>query len=123
MIRNLGRYGFAIGILVVLLIANLVMNPARFAPGNWGTLIGLAAPLIGAALASTGAFGASAFCVAAEGSTSVFWMSGLSVLRRSASSRPTASLRSISCSSSASGFRSRAWFHLNRASSLRPTFQ
>ncbi|MDB5664709.1 ABC transporter permease [Cypionkella sp.] len=53
MTRIFGRYGFAIGILVVLLIANLVMNPVRFYPGNWGTLIGLAAPLIGAALAST----------------------------------------------------------------------
>ena len=53
MTRRLGPYGFAIGILVVLLIANLVMNPMRFVPGNWGTLIGLAAPLIGAALAST----------------------------------------------------------------------
>ncbi len=53
MTRIFGRYGFAIGILVVLLIANLVMNPARFAPGNWPTLLGLAAPLIGAALAST----------------------------------------------------------------------
>ncbi|MDB5657551.1 MAG: transporter permease, partial [Cypionkella sp.] len=53
MTRIFGRYGFAIGILVVLLIANLVMNPVRFYPGSWGTLIGLAAPLIGAALAST----------------------------------------------------------------------
>lgn len=51
--RSLGRYGFALAILVVLLIANLVMNPARFAPAAWGTLLGMAAPLIGAALAST----------------------------------------------------------------------
>jgi ribose transport system permease protein len=29
------------------------LNPARFSPAAWGTLIGLAAPLIGAALAST----------------------------------------------------------------------
>ena len=37
----------------MLLIANIVMNPARFHPAAWGTLIGMAAPLIGAALAST----------------------------------------------------------------------
>jgi ribose transport system permease protein len=43
----------ALAILIVLLAANLVMNPARFHPAAWGTLIGLAAPLIGAALAST----------------------------------------------------------------------
>lgn len=51
--RLMGRYTFAIAILVVLLGANLVMNPARFHPAAWGTLLGLAAPLIGAALAST----------------------------------------------------------------------
>ncbi|MCL4069062.1 ABC transporter permease [Pseudomonas sp. GX19020] len=51
--RVLGRYTFAIAILVVLLVANLVMNPARFHPAAWGTLLGMAAPLIGAALAST----------------------------------------------------------------------
>ena len=49
----LGRYTFAIAILVMLLVANLVMNPARFHPAAWGTLLGMAAPLIGAALAST----------------------------------------------------------------------
>jgi ribose transport system permease protein len=32
---------------------NVWLNPARFSPAAWGTLIGLAAPLIGAALAST----------------------------------------------------------------------
>ncbi|MDT1060982.1 ABC transporter permease [Paracoccus sp. CPCC 101403] len=53
MTRLLGRQGFALGILVVLLAANLAMNPARFAPSAWGTLLGMAAPLIGAALAST----------------------------------------------------------------------
>jgi ribose transport system permease protein len=47
------RYGFSALILVVLLAANIVMNPARFHPAAWGTLIGMAAPLIGAALAST----------------------------------------------------------------------
>ncbi len=49
LVRNAG---FA-GVLFVLLLAlNLILNPTRFAPGNWGTLIGLAAPLIGASLAS-----------------------------------------------------------------------
>lgn len=43
----------ALVLLAVLLLANVVMNPARFAPAAWGTLIGLAAPLIGAAFAST----------------------------------------------------------------------
>ena len=47
------RTGFAPALLVVLLIVNVWLNPARFAPGAWGILIGLAAPLIGAALAST----------------------------------------------------------------------
>ena len=47
------RTGFAPALLVVLLILNVWLNPARFPPGAWGTLIGLAAPLIGAALAST----------------------------------------------------------------------
>ncbi|WP_112312588.1 ABC transporter permease [Pseudogemmobacter bohemicus] len=51
--RLMGRYTFAIAILIVLLVANLVMNPARFHPAAWGTLLGMAAPLIGAALAST----------------------------------------------------------------------
>jgi ribose transport system permease protein len=40
-------------LLVALLALNIALNPARFAPVAWGTLIGLAAPLIGAALAST----------------------------------------------------------------------
>jgi len=44
--------GFAALLLVVLLAVNLVLNPARFHPAAWGALIGLAAPLIGAALAS-----------------------------------------------------------------------
>ncbi len=47
------RTGFAPALLIVLLIVNIWLNPVRFAPGNWGILIGLAAPLIGAALAST----------------------------------------------------------------------
>ncbi|PSJ65194.1 ABC transporter permease [Kumtagia ephedrae] len=45
--------GFGPVLLVLLLAVNIAVNPARFAPGAWGTLIGLAAPLIGAALAST----------------------------------------------------------------------
>jgi ribose transport system permease protein len=45
--------GFAAVLLVVLLVINLPLNPARFYPSAWGALIGLAAPLIGAALAST----------------------------------------------------------------------
>lgn len=45
--------GFAGILLVVLLAVNLVLNPVRFQPAGWGALIGLAAPLIGAALAST----------------------------------------------------------------------
>lgn len=44
--------GFALVLLVVLLVVNLVLNPARFQPSAWGSLIGLAAPLIGAAAAS-----------------------------------------------------------------------
>ncbi len=44
--------GFAIVLFVLLLAVNLLLNPARYLPGNWGTLIGLAAPLIGASLAS-----------------------------------------------------------------------
>ncbi len=46
------RTGFALVLLVVLLAANLMLNPARFQPAAWGTLLGLAAPLIGAAAAS-----------------------------------------------------------------------
>ncbi len=54
--RSLGEFvrsaGFALVLLVLLLAVNLVLNPARFHPAAWGTLIGLAAPLIGAAVAS-----------------------------------------------------------------------
>lgn len=48
--------GFAPILFVILLIINIYLNPSRFAPQSWGTLIGLAAPLIGAAVASTPAF-------------------------------------------------------------------
>lgn len=46
------RTGFAVVLFAVLLALNVWLNPARFAPAAWGTLIGLAAPLVGAALAS-----------------------------------------------------------------------
>lgn len=53
LLQNLIRNaGFALILLVALLTINLVLNPARFHPAAWGTLIGLAAPLIGAAAAS-----------------------------------------------------------------------
>lgn len=45
--------GFAPILFVILLVINIFLNPARFSPAAWGTLIGLAAPLIGAAIAST----------------------------------------------------------------------
>ncbi|MBZ9797339.1 ABC transporter permease [Mesorhizobium sp. ES1-4] len=45
--------GFAVVLLVILLAVNLILSPARFTPGSWGALVGLAAPLIGAAIAST----------------------------------------------------------------------
>ena len=45
--------GFAPVLFVLLLAVNVLINPERFAPAAWGTLIGLAAPLVGAALAST----------------------------------------------------------------------
>ncbi len=47
------RTSFGGVLLVVLLVSNIFLNPPRFAFSNWGTLIGLAAPLIGAAIAST----------------------------------------------------------------------
>ncbi|RUU21935.1 ABC transporter permease, partial [Mesorhizobium sp. M7A.T.Ca.TU.009.01.3.2] len=51
---SLGRnFGFAVVLLVVLLAVNLILSPGRFQPGSWGALVGLAAPLIGAAIAST----------------------------------------------------------------------
>ncbi|MDW6024843.1 ABC transporter permease [Mesorhizobium sp. BAC0120] len=47
------QVGFGPVLFVLLLAVNIFINPARFSPAAWGTLIGLAAPLIGAALAST----------------------------------------------------------------------
>ena len=37
----------------LLLAVNILLNPARFAPAAWGTVIGLAAPLIAASIAAT----------------------------------------------------------------------
>lgn len=54
--RQIGRRretGFALGLLIVLLIINVLLNPARFAPAAWGTTIGLAAPLVAASIAAT----------------------------------------------------------------------
>lgn len=42
----------AAGLFVVLLLVNLVLNPVRFAPANLGVTLGLAAPLIIAAIAT-----------------------------------------------------------------------
>jgi ribose transport system permease protein len=47
------RAGFGLILLVMLLVLNIVLNPARFSPAVWGTLIGLAAPLLAAAMALT----------------------------------------------------------------------
>lgn len=44
--------GFALALLVVLLAGNVALNPVRFLPGSWGTEIGLAAPLLAAAIAT-----------------------------------------------------------------------
>ena len=54
--RQIGRRretGFAFALLIVLLIVNISLNPARFAPAAWGETIGLAAPLIAASIAAT----------------------------------------------------------------------
>jgi ribose transport system permease protein len=56
LMRRIGRRretGFALGLLVVLLIVNALLNPARFAPAAWGATVGLAAPLIAASIAAT----------------------------------------------------------------------
>ncbi|TIV98472.1 MAG: ABC transporter permease, partial [Mesorhizobium sp.] len=43
-LRKLRGVGFAVVMLVVLLVLNVALNPARFQPSSWGTLLGLAAP-------------------------------------------------------------------------------
>lgn len=43
----------AVALLVFLLIINLNLNPAWLVPSHWGTVLGLAAPLAAAAIAST----------------------------------------------------------------------
>lgn len=40
-------------LFVLLLAANVALNPVRFAPSNWGAVLGLGAPLLLAALAIT----------------------------------------------------------------------
>jgi ribose transport system permease protein len=45
--------GFALALFVALMAVNVLLNPARFAPGAWGATIGLAAPLIAASIAAT----------------------------------------------------------------------
>lgn len=40
-------------LFVVLLLANIALSPARFAPSNWGVVLGMAAPLMLASLAIT----------------------------------------------------------------------
>jgi ribose transport system permease protein len=45
--------GFALALFAVLMAVNVLLNPARFAPGAWGATIGLAAPLIAASIAAT----------------------------------------------------------------------
>ena len=51
--RALAGAGFALVLLVVLAGLDIFLNPTRFNPANWGTLIGLSAPLLTSALAST----------------------------------------------------------------------
>ncbi|MGH7122606.1 MAG: ABC transporter permease [Acetobacteraceae bacterium] len=51
--RLIGRETLvAVALLAVLVAVNLSLNPARFAPRAWGPLIGLAAPLLCASVAS-----------------------------------------------------------------------
>lgn len=40
-------------LFVVLIVFNVFLNPVRFSPGNWPTVLGLAAPLLLATLATT----------------------------------------------------------------------
>lgn len=43
----------AAALFVLLIVFNVILNPVRFSPGNWPTVLGLAAPLILATLATT----------------------------------------------------------------------
>ena len=43
----------ALAVLLVLLVVNLILNPAWLVPGSWGIVLGLAAPMLAAAVAST----------------------------------------------------------------------
>ncbi|MCO6051835.1 ABC transporter permease [Mesorhizobium sp. RP14(2022)] len=52
-VARLGGIGFAALLLLVLLVVNVWLTPGRFQPSGWLLLLGLAAPLIGAAMAST----------------------------------------------------------------------
>jgi len=40
-------------LFIILLVINIILNPVRFAPSNWGAVLGLAAPLLLASLATT----------------------------------------------------------------------
>ncbi|MGO1163856.1 ABC transporter permease [Brucella pseudogrignonensis] len=40
-------------LFIILLVINIVLNPVRFAPSNWGSVLGLAAPLLLTSLAIT----------------------------------------------------------------------
>jgi ribose transport system permease protein len=53
LLDRLGGIGFAALLLAVLLVVNVGLTPGRFQPSGWLLLVGLAAPLIGAAMAST----------------------------------------------------------------------
>ncbi|MGA2793421.1 MAG: ABC transporter permease [Roseiarcus sp.] len=44
--------GLAAALFLVLLTVNAILNPAWLAPGAWGTVIGLAGPLVAASIAS-----------------------------------------------------------------------
>ncbi|MDQ0394760.1 ABC transporter permease [Labrys monachus] len=50
--RERRETGLAVLLLVVLLVLNFLLNPARFLPANWGSTIGLAAPLVVGAVAA-----------------------------------------------------------------------
>lgn len=51
--RRFGEARLAISLFIILLVVNIFLNPARFAPHALGTTLGLMAPLILAAIAVT----------------------------------------------------------------------